>query len=73
MHEQFVPIWFHQGLERHLIARLSGKDQGRLGWGFHCGPSSSHHFLSDPVMLTMKWKSMPQDLGEQVISENQDF
>jgi hypothetical protein len=73
MGKQFTPIWFHQGLERHLITRMSSNDQGRLGWGFLCSPSSSYHFLSDPVMLTMKCTSKPQDWGKQVILENQDF
>jgi hypothetical protein len=31
MHEQFTPLRFHQGIERRLIACLSGEHQGGLG------------------------------------------
>src|SRR5260370_40653140 len=41
MHEQFTPIWSHQGLESGLIARLSGEHPCGLGWRLHCGISSS--------------------------------
>jgi hypothetical protein len=41
MDEQFTPVCVHQGLERPLIARLSGEHQGGLGWCLHGSPSSS--------------------------------
>jgi hypothetical protein len=54
MHEQFTPIWFHQGLESRPIAHLSGEYQCDLGWSLHRGISSSRLILPDPVMFTRK-------------------